>query len=184
MGNFQELSDLKKTIKISARRFEESPYIERTNSPDMVRGVYAGRYFPMSIGEDPIQKYWLLRQKALIFDVPEKPVEISGPDSLAFLDKVTTRKLSNIKVGRGYYTLACTPQGGIFMDGVIFKFNDEKFWFVQADGPFEDWLLAHSSNYNVKISDPKSRVLQIQGPASIDIMKLSLIHISEPTRPY
>ena len=171
MGNFQELSDLKKTIKISARRFEESPYIERTNSPDMVRGVYAGRYFPMSIGEDPIQKYWLLRQKALIFDVPEKPVEISGPDSLAFLDKVTTRKLSNIKVGRGYYTLACTPQGGIFMDGVIFKFNDEKFWFVQADGPFEDWLLAHSSNYNVKISDPKSRVLQIQGPASIDIMK-------------
>ena len=171
MGNFQELSDLKKTIKISARRFEESPYIERTNSPDMVRGVYAGRYFPMSIGEDPIQKYWLLRQKALIFDVPEKPVEISGPDSLAFLDKVTTRKFSNVKVGRGYYTLACTPQGGIFMDGVIFKFNDEKFWFVQADGPFEDWLLAHSSNYNVKISDPKSRVLQIQGPASIDIMK-------------
>ena len=171
MGNLQEISDLKNTIKISARRFEESPYIERTNSPEMVRGVYAGRYFAMSVGEDPIEKYWLLRQKALIFDVPEKPVEISGPDSLAFLDKVTTRKLSNIKVGRGYYTLACTPQGGIFMDGVIFKFNDEKFWFVQADGPFEDWLLAHSSNYNVKISDPKSRVLQIQGPASIDIMK-------------
>ena len=34
MGNFQELSDLNKTIKISARRFEESPYIERTKSPD------------------------------------------------------------------------------------------------------------------------------------------------------
>ena len=43
MGNFQELSDLNKTIKISARRFEESPYVERTNSPDMIRGVYAGR---------------------------------------------------------------------------------------------------------------------------------------------
>ena len=39
MGNLQELSDLKKTIKISARRFEESPYIERTYSPEMVRGV-------------------------------------------------------------------------------------------------------------------------------------------------
>ena len=81
MGNFQELSDLKKTIKISARRFEESPYIERTYSPEMVRGVYAGRYFPMTVGEDPIKKYWLLRQKALIFDVPEKPIEISGPDT-------------------------------------------------------------------------------------------------------
>ena len=78
MGNLQEESDLNKTIKISARRFEESPYIERTDSPKMVRGVYAGRYFPISIGEDAIEKYWLLRQKALIFDVPEKPVEISG----------------------------------------------------------------------------------------------------------
>jgi len=171
MGNLQELSDLNKTIKISARRFEESPYIERTYSPEMVRGVYAGRYFPMTVGEDPIKKYWLLRQKALIFDVPEKPIEISGPDAIPFLEKVMTRKVSTINEGRGYYSLACTPQGGIFMDGVIFKFNENKFWYVQADGPFEDWLLAHSSNFNVKISDPKSRVLQIQGPASIEIMK-------------
>ena len=171
MGNFQELSDLKKTIKISARRFEESPYIKRTDHPDMVRGVYAGRYFAISLGEDPIQKYWLLRQKAAIFDVPEKPIDISGPDAAIFLEKVMTRKVSTMKVGRGYYSLACTPQGGIFMDGVIFKFSENKFWYVQADGPFEDWLLAHSSGFNVKISDPKSRVLQIQGPASIDIMK-------------
>ena len=171
MGNFQELSDLKKTIKISARRFEESPYIKRTDHPDMVRGVYAGRYFAISLGEDPVQKYWLLRQKAAMFDVPEKPIEISGPDAAAFLEKVMTRKVSTIKEGRGYYSLACTPQGGIFMDGIIFKFSENKFWYVQADGPFEDWLLAHSKGFDVKILDPKSRVIQIQGPASIDIMK-------------
>ena len=171
MGNFQELSDLKKTVKISARRFEESPYIERTNSSEMVRGVYAGRYFAISLGEDPVQKYWLLRQKAAMFDVPEKPIEISGTDAAAFLEKVMTRKVSTIKEGRGYYSLACTPQGGIFMDGVIFKFSENKFWYVQADGPFEDWLLAHSKGFDVKILDPKSRVIQIQGPASIDIMK-------------
>ena len=97
MGNLQEESDLNKTIQISARRFEESPYIERTYSPKMVRGVYAGRYFPISIGEDPIEKYWLLRQKALIFDVPEKPVEISGKDAIPFLEKILTRKISSIK---------------------------------------------------------------------------------------
>ena len=91
MGNFQELSDLKKTIKISARRFEESPYIERTNSPNMVRGVYAGRYFAISIGEDAIEKYWLLRQKAVIFDVPEKPkVPIPSPKPN---DKLISSKL-------------------------------------------------------------------------------------------
>ena len=171
MGNLQEESDLKSTITISSRRFEESPFIERTNTPNMIRGVYAGRYFPMQIDEDPIEKYWLLRQKAVIFDVPEKPIEISGPDASSFLNKVLTRDITNVQEGRGYYALACTPQGGIFMDGVIFKFNDNKYWYVQADGPFEDWLIAHSSNYNIKITDPKSRVLQIQGPASLEIMK-------------
>ena len=171
MGNLQEESDLKSTITISARRFEESPFIERTNTSNMIRGVYAGRYFPMQIDEDPIEKYWLLRQKAVIFDVPEKPIEISGPDANLFLNKVLTRDITNVQEGRGYYSLACTPQGGIFMDGVIFKFNDNKYWYVQADGPFEDWLIAHSSNYNIKITDPKSRVLQIQGPASLEIMK-------------
>ena len=60
MGNLQEEIDLKKTIEISARRFEESPYIERTQTSNMVRGVYAGRYFPMKIDEDPSEKYWLL----------------------------------------------------------------------------------------------------------------------------
>ena len=184
MGNLQELSDLKKTIKISARRFEESPYIDRTDCPEMVRGVYAGRYFAMSLGEDPIQKYWLLRQKAAIFDVPEKPIEISGPDSIPFLEKVMTRKVASTKEGRGYYSLACTHQGGIFMDGVIFKFNENKFWYVQADGPFEDWLLAHSGGFNVKISDPKSRVLQIQGPASIDIMKAASSGKIDENMPY
>ena len=171
MGNLQEEADLKQTIQISARRFEESPFIQRTNTSNMVRGVYAGRYFPMKIDEDPQEKYWLLRQKALLFDVPEKPIEISGKDSVSFLNKVLTREISTTKIGRGYYALACTPKGGIFMDGVLFRFDEKKFWYVQADGPFEDWLIAHSSNYDIEIKDPKSRVLQIQGPASIDIMK-------------
>ena len=43
MSNLQEIADLENTSQISARRFEESPYIARTGSPEMVRGVYAGR---------------------------------------------------------------------------------------------------------------------------------------------
>jgi len=44
MTNLQEGSDLTTTVAVSARCFEESPYIARTGSPDMVRGVYANRY--------------------------------------------------------------------------------------------------------------------------------------------
>ena len=53
---------------------------------------------------------------------------------------------------------------------VVFKLAENKYWYVQADGPFETWLLAHTTWFDVEISDPHSRVLQIQGPASISIM--------------
>lgn len=170
MSNLQEASDLENNVSISARRFEESPFIERTGGPEMIRGVYAGRFFPIFMGEDPIEKYWCLRQKALIFDVPEKPVEISGPDTVPFLEKVLSRKVATMTEGRGYYAIACTPQGGVFMDGVIFRLDENRFWYVQADGPFETWLMAHSGGFDVRISDTHSRVLQIQGPASMAVM--------------
>ena len=150
----------------------------------MVRGVYAGRYLAIYMGEDVDEKYWTLRRKALIFDVPEKPVEISGPDAVTFLEKVLARKVATMQEGRGYYAIACTPQGGVFMDGVVFKLGPDRYWYVQADGAFETWLIAHSGGFDVTISDPESRVIQIQGPASIDIMRDASDGVITEAMPY
>ena len=169
--NLQEPEDRNNTVTISGRRFEESPYVSRYDGPELVRGVYAGRFFAIFNGEDPVRKYWVLRRKALIFDTPEKPVEVSGPDAVAFLEKVLSRTVSTLEVGRGRYAIACTPQGGVFMDGVLFRLADNRFWYVQADGALEAWFLAHSEGYDITISDPMSRVIQIQGPASMEIMR-------------
>ena len=168
--NLQEEKDLDNIVKISARRFEESPYLPRQDTTQMIKGVYAGRFQAVYNGEDAEKKYWVLRQKALMFDVPEKPIEIRGPDATVFLDKILSRNVTKMREGRGYYAISCTHTGGIFMDGILFKLSKERYWYVQADGPFETWLNAHSEGYNVTVEDPKSRVLQIQGPASIDIM--------------
>ena len=75
-----------------------------------------------------------------------------------------------MKVGRGKYAIACYEDGGIFIDGVFFRLEENKFWYVQPDGHLQTWLKAHQENYNVKISDPNSRVIQIQGPISKDII--------------
>ena len=169
--NIQEDLDINDTVRVSSRCFEVSPFLERYESRDMVRGVYAGRFFTIHDGEDPIRKYWTLRRKALIYDVPEKPVEISGPDAVPFLEKVLSRSVATLDEGRGRFAIACTPQGGVFMDGVLFRLGSDRFRYVQADGALETWLLAHSGGYDVTISDPRSRVIQIQGPASMDIMR-------------
>ena len=118
-----------------------------------------------------MQKNWTLRHKALIYDVPEKPIEISGPDVIPFLEKILSRRVATLAVGRGRYAIACTPQGGIFMDGVLFRLGENRFWYVQADGAMETWFIAHSGGFDVEISDPHSRVIQIQGPSSLSIMK-------------
>ncbi len=182
--NLQEQKDLINTVGISARRFEESPYIMRQDTKNMVRGVYADRFLAVYNGEDVIEKYWVLRQRALMFDVPEKPIEIYGPDTVPFLEKVLARSVRTMQAGRGYYALACTPQGGIFMDGVLFKLEENRFWYVQADGPFETWLLAHSGGFDITIRDPSSRVIQIQGPASFDIMYQASGGVIDESMPY
>ena len=169
--NLQEPEDRSYTVRVSGRRFDESPYISRYDGPELVRGVYAGRFFAIFNGEDPVRKYWVLRRKALIFDTPEKPVEVSGPDATAFLDRVLARTVSTLETGRGRYAIACTPGGGVFMDGVAFRLARDRYWYVQADGALETWFLAHSEGFDITISDPGSRVIQIQGPASMEIMR-------------
>lgn len=161
----------KSTVQISARRFEQSPYLPFYDGPDVLHGVYAGRVFPISNSDDPAQKYWALRRKAALYDVPERPVELVGPDIVPFLEKIFSRTVSTLRTGRGRYAIACTPQGGIFMDGVLFKLDSNRYWYVQPDGALETWLIAHSEGYDITVSDPMSRVIQIQGPTSLEVMR-------------
>ena len=133
-------------------------------------GVYAGRYYATRNGEDVEACYWNLRRKAMLYDVPERPVEISGPDAVRFLERIFTRPVADLKPGRGRYAIACAHHGGVFIDGVLFRLEGNRFWYVQPDGALETWLLAHSEGFDVKVSDPKSRALQVQGPASFGIL--------------
>lgn len=164
-------SDRLNTVRVAARRFENSPFQAKWLNPDTVMGVYAGRYYSVYNGEDVEAGYWALRRKAVIYDVPERPVEISGPDAERFLEHVFARKVSMLKEGRGRYAIACDHCGKLFMDGVLFKLASQRYWYVQPDGALETWLHAHGAGFDVTVSDPKSRVLQIQGPGSFAIMQ-------------
>ncbi len=164
-------ADTRQTVRISARRFEPSPYQDRYDNPETVLGVYAGRFYAVFNGENPAETYWTLRRKAVLYDVPEKPIQVEGPDAVAFLERIFARQVGTLKAGRGRYAIACTSDGGVFMDGILFRLAENRFWYVQPDGPLEAWLIAHSAGHDVTISDPKSRVLQIQGPASPAILR-------------
>ncbi|MEO1159311.1 MAG: aminomethyltransferase family protein [Pseudomonadota bacterium] len=177
-------SDVQQTVRVSSRRFEQSPFHDCWDNEQTVMGVYAGRYYSVFNGEDVTAAYWALRRKAAMYDVPERPVEISGPDAVAFLERVFARRISSLKEGRGRYAIACTPKGGVFMDGILFRLAADRFWYVQPDGALETWLCAHSEGFDITISDPHSRVLQIQGPTSFDIMHAASGGVIDETMGY
>ncbi len=158
------------TVRIGAGRFEQSPYFECYANPDSLLGVAANRYYAADNGEDTEETYWALRQKAVLFDVPEKPWQIEGPDAVPFLQRIFARSIDTLPQGRGRYAIACTSDGGIFMDGILFKLAENRYWYVQPDGALEEWLVAHKDGFDVSFSDPNSRVLQIQGPSALKIM--------------
>ncbi len=164
-------SDANHVYRIYAGSGELSPFHACYATDDIVLRVAAGRFYAHDNGDDHSAAYWRLRKHAVIYDVPERPVEITGPDVVAFLEMILTRKVSTLTTGRGRYTLACTHEGGLFMDGILFKLGENRFWFVQPDGALETWLLAHRQGFDVTVTDPRSRVLQIQGPKSFEIMQ-------------
>ena len=126
---------------------ELSPFHNCYANENTVLRLAAGRFYAHYNGEDVISSYWALRKKAALFDVPERPVEIAGPDAVAFLEYLVARKIKDMEVGRGRYALICTHKGGIFMDGILFRLAENRFWFVHPDGDLDTWLLANCNSW-------------------------------------
>jgi aminomethyltransferase len=167
MSNYAESHP---SVRISAKRFRQSPYFHCYADANAILGVYGKRFYALSLGEDPVSRYWALRRNVVLYDVPERPVEISGPDAVSLLEQVFSRKVAGLRIGRAQYTIACLPSGGILMDGVLLRLKKDRFWYVHADGEFDTWLIARGLDMEVMIHDPNSWVLQVQGPKSLDVL--------------
>ena len=160
-GNEVELA---RTLPIHPLTYQELPY-------DPEYSHYAGRLTleKLSIAT-PEEMYWKTRKEIILRHTGEYPYEISGPDSLKFLERIFPRNISRVKVGRCSYQFACYHDGGMITDGILLRLEDQKYWFAQADGDLFSWYKANSEGYEVKISDPNVWISQIQGPKSMELL--------------
>ena len=164
------------TVEVTSFRLGHSPFADRYVTEETVFGVYCDRLFPLKLtnDEDPVPLYWKLRRDVLLYDVPEKPLEIVGPDAARLLDRVLACKVETLRVGRCRYAIACREDGTVLMDGVVMRISQDRFWYVKANGEFESWLGANAIGLDVEVSDPDSRVLQIQGPKSLAVLDAAI----------
>ena len=160
-GNEVELA---RTLPIHPLTYQELPY-------DPEYSHYAGRLTLEKLSNaTPEEMYWKTRKEIILRHTGEYPYEISGPDSLKFLERIFPRNISRVKVGRCSYQFACYHDGGMITDGVLLRLEDQKYWFAQADGDLFSWYKANSEGYEVKISDPNVWISQIQGPKSMELL--------------
>ena len=164
------------TVRLSSFRIEQSPFADRYVTDQMVFCLYCDRLYPvkMTADEDPIPQYWKLRRGVLLYDVPEKPLEIIGPDAARLLEQILACRVGTLPVGRARYGIACNEDGTVLMDGVVMRLAEDRYWYVKANGEFETWLRANALGLDVGVSDPNSRVLQIQGPRALDVLDAAI----------
>ena len=145
-------------------------YMELPFDPEY--SLYNNRMTPErlnSISDD--EQYWAVRQKVILRNTGELPIEISGPDAENFANLVFARDVSHVKVGRCSYNFALYHSGGMITDGILLRLTKNRFWMAQADGELFKWYLAHAQKFDVKIFDPDVWVSQIQGPLSMDLLQ-------------
>ena len=154
-------------------QIRKSPFFDATvkwGAKDF--SVYNHMYIPRDFG-NPEQNFWNLINDAIICDVAvERQVQVKGPDASKFVQMMTPRDLSNMKVGQCKYVILVNQNGGVLNDPILLKVSEDKYWFSLADSDILFWAqgLAANGDYDVEISEPDVSPLQLQGPKSREIM--------------
>ena len=154
-------------------QIRKSPYFDSTIKWGATGfSVYNHMYIPRDFGS-PEQNFWNLIEKAILCDVAvERQVEITGQDAYKFTQLLTPRDLSKLSIGQCKYVLITNNEGGILNDPVLLRLAENHFWLSLADSDVLLWAqgVAVNSGLNVQIKEPDVSPLQLQGPASGEIM--------------
>ena len=154
-------------------QIRKSPFFEATvNWGATGFSVCNHMYIPRDFG-DPEENFWNLVNDAILCDVSvERQVEISGPDAAEFVQFLTPRDLSKMKVGQCKYILITNQDGGLLNDPVLLRLAEDRFWISLADSDILLWAqgVAVNTDFDVNIFEPDASPLQLQGPKSRDIM--------------
>lgn len=134
-----------------------------------------------------IEEHKTVRENVGLFDVSHMgEVFVSGPDSLAFLNKLVPQDVSKLVDSKAVYCQLLNKNGGIIDDLIIYKLQNEKYLLiVNASRIDEDlnWMVRNSLGFNVTIENQSHNysLLAVQGPKSADLMeKMGLSKANQP----
>jgi aminomethyltransferase len=155
---------------------------------------------PFAGWEMPVQyvgireEHLAVRNQVGVFDVSHMgQVEIRGPQSEAFLQRMLSNDLRHVPEGGAQYSVMCREDGGVLDDLFTYRLAECVFLLVTNAANHDadlEWLRAHAAEFDVDVIDKTSdfAMLAVQGPGARSLMtKLAdcplppRMHCAEPS---
>ena len=142
---------------------------------------FAGFEMPIQY-EGIVAEHIATRTAAGVFDVSHMArLRFDGPRADQFLDKLLTRKVTDMEVGQVRYSLMCQEDGGILDDVLVscLESPSGKIYFLLVvnagnHAKIVDWIKPHLASYpDVEFHDVtlQTAMIAVQGPKAIEICK-------------
>ena len=131
-------------------------------------------------------EYFAIRSGCSVMDLtPMEKYRISGPDSLAFLNRLVARDVSKLKPNRVTYVVWCNDDGKVLDDGTIFHLGEGGYRLCSQHHQL-DWLLISSQGFDVNIQEETHEVaaLAVQGPTSCAVLSEAGISGLDQLKPF
>jgi len=119
------------------------------------------------------------RTASSIFDVSHMGrIEFRGAQAEALLQRVCTRNVGRLKVGRSGYSHVCNEAGGVLDDVIVSRYEDHYLMVCNASNreKIVAHLRSHGEGQKVAMKDTTMQtvMLAIQGPATIPLFRENL----------
>lgn len=131
-------------------------------------------------------EYFAIRNATAVFDLtPMTKYRIGGPDATAYLDRLVTRDMTRVPVGRVAYAVWCNDAGQVIDDGTIFRLGEHDYRLCSQERHF-DWLSTSAVGFDVDVVHETADVaaLAIQGPTSFATLERMGLGAVASLRPF
>ncbi|SFJ32464.1 glycine cleavage system aminomethyltransferase GcvT [Thermoflavimicrobium dichotomicum] len=146
---------------------------------------------PFAGWEMPVQfsgikaEHEAVRTRVGIFDVSHMgEVEVSGPDALALVQKLTTNDASKLNIGDAQYSIMCYPDGGTVDDLLVYRTGEQTYLLVINASNIDkdvEWIEKHKTgDVTVRNISDETAQIAIQGPLAEQVLqKLADVDLSQ-----
>jgi aminomethyltransferase len=165
----------------------KTPFHERARALSQVDSFIAwAGYTTVDVFTFVEQEYFAIRNAATLYDLtPMVKYRIAGSDALRFLNRLMTRDIARLKVGRVAYSVWCNDDGHLIDDGTVFRLGENEYRLCTGERQI-DWLLDSALGFDVQVSEvtEESAALAVQGPTSCAVLRAFGLSGIERLKPF